>query len=472
MLTLREVATLCRGTLVAPGGAAPDESHVIDAVSTDSRALPANALFVALSGERFDAHAFIDDIAAAAVVATRPSRNLPTIVVADTRRALGDLAAGWRRRFAIPLVTVAGSNGKTTTKEMVASIFAAAYGADHSLATRGNLNNDIGVPLTILRLRPQHRAAVVELGMNHPFETARLAQIAGPTIALVVNAQREHQEFMHGVAAVANEHALSINALARDGIAVFPKDDPHAAVWHHAADGRRVVDFVCVAAGAAFVDTAEVDVVGRAYLEREDVVLHVATSTDAVTARLVTPGLHNARNATAAAAAALAAGVPLAAIRRGLEDFAPLAGRSRRLVLDDGTTLIDDSYNANPDSMRAAIDLLAAQAKPRLLVMGDMGEVGDQGPGFHEEIGVHARERGIEALYALGDASRGAVDAFGAGARHFPAVEPLIAEVATWVRDSHGPRAIVVKGSRFMRMERVVAAVTGASAVSSLGETH
>jgi UDP-N-acetylmuramoyl-tripeptide--D-alanyl-D-alanine ligase len=465
MLTLREVATLARGTLVAAGGGPVSEevaARVIDAVSTDSRALSADALFVALAGEHFDAHAFIDDIAAVAVVASRPSLGLPTIVVADTRRALGDLAAGWRRRFAIPLVTVTGSNGKTTTKEMIASIFAAAYGAEGRLATRGNLNNDIGVPLTLLGLRSQHRAAVVEVGMNHPLETARLAEIAGPSIALVVNAQREHQEFMQSVAAVADEHALSIAALPRDGVAVFPDDDAYAEVWRRAADGRRVVDFVC-ATDDAPIGTATV--VGRARSEREDMVLRLTIDAQSLDVRLAVPGLHNARNATAAAAVALAAGIPLAEIRQGLEDFVPLGGRSQRLVLDDGTTLIDDSYNANPDSMRAAIDLLASHAgsRPmsRLLVMGDMGEVGDAGPRFHEEIGLHARARGIETLYALGDASRGAVDAFGSGARHFPAVEPLIAEVATWVRDSRGPRAIVVKGSRFMRMERVVAAVAG-----------
>jgi len=469
MLTLREAATLTHGTLVGVCGGPVDEAlatTTIDGVSTDSRALTRDALFIALTGERFDGHAFVDAVAdhgACAVVARQANRRLPAIIVGDTRRALGDLAAGWRRRFAIPLVAVTGSNGKTTTKEMIASILSAAYGESDRLATRGNLNNDIGVPLTVLGLRAHHRAAVVELGMNHPGETARLAEIAAPSIVLVVNAQREHQEFMQTVAAVADEHALAINALPREGVAVFPADDAHAMVWRQAADGRRIVDFVCVTARDTKVDVA-IDakspaVVGRAYLELEDVVLHLDTPSDAITARLAVPGLHNARNATAAAAAAIAAGIPLEAIRQGLEDFRPMRGRSQRRVLDDGTVVIDDSYNANPDSMRAAIDLLASHASPRLLVMGDMGEVGDDGPRFHAEIGAHARERGIEAMYALGDASVGAVDAFGIGARHFTAMEPLIAAVTAWVDASAHPRTVVVKGSRFMRMERVVAAL-------------
>jgi UDP-N-acetylmuramoyl-tripeptide--D-alanyl-D-alanine ligase len=477
MLTLREVATLTHGTLVGvPGGTADDmlATMAIDGVSTDSRALPRDALFIALTGERFDGHAFVDTVAddgARAVVAKRASARLPTIVVTDTRRALGDLAAGWRRRFAIPLVAVTGSNGKTTTKEMIAAIFAAAYGESDRLATVGNLNNDIGVPLTVLGLRTHHRAAVVELGMNHPGETAWLAAIAAPSIVLVVNAQREHQEFMQNVAAVADEHALAIKSLPRDGVAVFPADDPHAMVWREAADGRRIVDFVCVTARDAEVDAQSAAVVGRAYLELEDIVLHLDTSTDAITARLAVSGLHNARNATAAAAAAIAAGVPLDAIRQGLEDFRPLRGRSQRRVLADGTIVIDDSYNANPDSMRAAIDLLASHASPRLLVMGDMGEVGDEGPRFHAEVGAHARERGIETLFALGDASGGTVDAFGVGARHFTSMESLIAAVAAWVDASVRPRTVVVKGSRFMRMERVVAALA-ADEVDADGESH
>jgi UDP-N-acetylmuramoyl-tripeptide--D-alanyl-D-alanine ligase len=482
MLSLREVAMLTHGTLI-PATEGVDSIH-IDTVSTDSRSISGGALFVALTGEHFDGHAFIDDVAARgarAVIAhrARPSKNLPSVLVDDPRRALGDLAAGWRKRFDLPLIVVTGSNGKTTTKEMIAAILAAAFGEDDRCATRGNLNNDIGVPLTLLDLRTHHRAAVIELGMNHPNETARLAEIAQADIALIVNAQREHQEFMQSVAAVADEHALAIRALSADGVAVFPADDDYANVWRSEAGGRRIVDFACVTArDAEDTSAANAAVVGRAYLEVEDTVLHLSTANDAVTARIAAPGMHNARNATAAAAASFAAGIPLDAIRRGLEDFRPLRGRSQRVVIEGGTVLIDDSYNANPDSMRAAIDLLASHAAPRLLVMGDMGEVGGDGPRFHAEIGAHARERGVEQLYALGVASASSVASFGAGAHHFDAIEPLITAVQSWVAarrvDTKLPSgAIVVKGSRFMQMERVVAAVTGEMSGNGAGrEKH
>ena len=473
MLSLREVAALTHGEITSGDPAVVADRRLdvgsieIDAVSTDSRRVPQGSLFVALAGERFDGHAFVDEVGprgarAVLVERHRPAHGLPSIAVLDTRRALGDLAAGWRRRFRMPLVVVTGSNGKTTTKEMIAAILVAAYG-DDSCATEGNLNNDIGVPLTLLRLRTHHRAAVIELGMNHPGETARLAEIAQPGIALIVNAQREHQEFMQSVAAVADEHALAIASLPVDGVAVFPAGDRHVAVWRRAAEQRRVVDFVCVAARDAEPSIAA-SVTGRASLETEDTVLHLDTPDGATSARISVPGIHNAHNATAAAAACIAAGVPLDVIRAGLEAFRPARGRTQRVVVAGGIVVIDDSYNANPDSMRAAIDLLASHRAPRLLVMGDMGEVGDDGPRFHAEIGAHARERGIEAVYATGGASRDSVDAFGAGGRHFETVEALIDAVHGWVaahaRAAGEPAgAIVVKGSRFMRMERVVAAL-------------
>ena len=475
MLSLREVADMTHGRIISEHLHA-DALQVSD-VSTDSRAIEPGSLFVALSGERFDGHAYLEDVAsrgasAALVAEGRSSSAMPLIAVEDTRRALGDLAAGWRQRFFMPLAVVVGSNGKTTTKEMIATIFSAAFGEENRCATRGNLNNDIGVPITLLGLRTRHRAAVIELGMNHPGETARLAGIAQPSIALVVNAQREHQEFMQSVEAVADEHALAIDALAPDGVAVFPADDAHAGVWRRAAASRRIVDFVCVTDHQ--VDARAASVVARAHLEVDDTVVHFETPVGTTTVRLAASGLHNARNATAAAAACVAADIPLDAIRRGLEAFEPMRGRSQRFASHGGSLLIDDSYNANPDSMRAAVDLLATQAAPRLLILGDMGEVGIRGPRFHAEIGAYARERGIESLYATGAASRETVAAFGERGMHFADVEALIAEASAWLlaREQDGRLAVpaaapsmlasvLVKGSRFMRMERVVAALRG-----------
>jgi UDP-N-acetylmuramoyl-tripeptide--D-alanyl-D-alanine ligase len=468
MLTLTEAARLIPGATIVGDGAAAFER-----ISTDSRTAGPGDLFVALKGERFDAHDFLADVAARGVSAVLAARtpssdwNLPTIVASDTRAALADLARGWRRRFEIPLVAVTGSNGKTTVKEMIASIFAAAVGANDRLATAGNFNNEIGLPLTLLRLNATHKLAVVELGMNHPGETDTLAKIAEPTIALVNNAQREHQEFMETVEAVALEHASVIHALGPEGIAVFPADDAYAAIWRVAATGNRIVDFALLTAGEAQPANGAA-VTGEFAGNR----LRVRTPAGEFEAVLQVLGAHNARNALAATSAALAAGVTLEAILRGLEAFSPVKGRLqvKRAVAGSlaGATVIDDTYNANPDSMRAAIDVLAAGPAPRVLVMGDMGEVGDHGPAFHREIGAYARERGIDALFGFGDATRDACAAFEVGtaasppsarqARHFDEVAALIDALRQAGFDASA--TLLVKGSRFMRMERVVDALT------------
>jgi UDP-N-acetylmuramoyl-tripeptide--D-alanyl-D-alanine ligase len=466
MLSLAEAAQLITGATVHGDGAT-----VFERIGTDSRTTGPGELFVALKGERFDAHDFLSDVrarGASAVLASRLPEDWrsPALVAPDTRAALGELARGWRRRFALPLVAVTGSNGKTTVKEMIASIFAQAVGESARLATAGNFNNDVGLPLTLLRLNVAHRLAVIEVGMNHPGETDVLAKIALPTIALVNNAQREHQEFMATVEAVALEHASVIHALPAEGIAVFPADDAYAGIWRIAATGNRIVDFTLedasqngTAAGAAV----------RGVLEGNR--LRVRTPAGAFEAALQVLGEHNARNALAATAAAVAADVPLEAIARGLEAFTPVKGRlqTKRAIAGSlaGAAVIDDTYNANPDSMRAAIDVLAASPAPRVLVMGDMGEVGDNGTQFHREVGAYARERGIDALVALGDATRESCAAFDAGAgsgaaqagaRHF---EDVAALVEYLLQAGFGASAtLLVKGSRFMRMERVVETLT------------
>lgn len=454
MFSLREAAALIPGATVIG-----DDSVTFERVSTDSRSAGPGDLFVAIKGERFDAHDFLADVAARNVTAALVSRapqdwNVPALRVKDTRVGLGALARGWRRKFGMPLVAVTGSNGKTTVKEMIASIFAAAVGADARLATAGNFNNDIGLPLTLFRLNAAHRLAVVELGMNHPGETSLLAKIAEPTVAVVNNAQREHQEFMATVEAVALEHASVIHALSPDGVAVFPADDAFASIWRVAATGNRIVDFAL----NSDERTTAAAVTGRF----DGKLLSVDTPQGHVEITLQVLGNHNAHNALAATSAALAAGVSLDAIKRGLESFGAVKGRLQvkhaALGTLAGATVIDDTYNANPDSMRAAIDVLASHASPRVLVMGDMGEVGDNGPEFHREIGAYARERGIDALYAMGDASRDACTAYGAGAHHVADIGTLVAQLQ---QAGFGAAAtLLVKGSRFMQMERVVDAVT------------
>jgi UDP-N-acetylmuramoyl-tripeptide--D-alanyl-D-alanine ligase len=422
-------------------------------VSTDTRTLRAGDLFVALRGERFDGHHFLKTAAAAGAAAAlvdvgfNGELPLPAAVVEDTRRALGALARHWRDRFHPALVAVAGSNGKTTVKEMLASILRAHAGEDAVLATAGNLNNDIGVPLMLLRMRATHRWCAIELGMNHKGETAYLADIVRPTAALVNNAQREHLEFMRSVEEVAAENAAVYDALPAEGVALVNADDAHAGYFRSRAGSRRVVDFGLEKPAAVSANYA---------LKPLSSDLTVRTPDGEAPAVLAIPGLHNVRNALAAAAAAHAVGIDAVTVAKGLQAFRPYTGRLQVKQARGGATLIDDTYNANPDSVRAAIDVLAGCPGPTVLVLGDMGEVGAQGPDFHREVGAYARAKGVSSLLALGEATRDSVQAFGAGGRHFEKLEELLASVSG--------KSILVKGSRFMKMERVVAALTGAQA--------
>jgi len=424
-----------------------------DGVSTDSRKLAAGNLFVALRGEHFDAHDFLDQTAALGVAAVvvehaPPGLGIPAMVVPDTRIALGQIACCWRRQFSMPLIGVTGSNGKTTVKEMIAAILAAAFGQEQIIATRGNLNNEIGVPLTLFRLHSACRAAVIELGMNHPGEIAVLSAIAQPTVGLVNNAQREHLEFMASVEAVAQENGAVISSLPADGIAVFPADDPFTPLWRGNAGSRKIMSF-------GFCDDADVRCTHQPNDQPNEFGsdLQVTAGAQQFPVRLAAAGLHNVRNALAAIACALAIGVAPEAVQRGLAAFAPVNGRLQRKTARNGALLIDDTYNANPDSVRAAIDVLAQAAAPRVLVLGDMGEVGDQGPQFHEEIGAYAQARGIENLFTLGELARHASRAFGARAAHFDEIAVLNQTVETMLTPD---ATVLVKGSRFMKMERVV----------------
>ena len=446
-----------RGTLAQLVNAIPGARLVgmdtsFEGVSTDSRTAPAGALFVALKGETFDAHSFLDQVAgrgvAAVVVHALPEGwTLPAIVVPDTLVALGRIANFWRTQFDLPVIGVTGSNGKTTVKEMISSILAAAFGEEARLATQGNLNNEIGVPLTLFRLDGAHRAAVIEMGMNHPGEIGRLAAIAQPTVAMVNNAQREHQEFMHTVEAVARENGSVLEALGPDGVAVFPGDDTYTGLWRALAKCQALTfglseacDVRATYASNGFGNTLQVTARGAQFR-----------------VELAAAGDHNVRNALAAIASTLAAGIPQDAIVRGLESFAPVGGRLQRKQAANGATIIDDTYNANPDSMRAAIDVLAAYPAPRILVVGDMGEVGTQGKEFHEEVGAYAQEQGIEHVLATGELARNMA---ASGARHYEQFDALLAALDSQL-GGNSNATVLVKGSRFMKMERVVQHLTG-----------
>jgi UDP-N-acetylmuramoyl-tripeptide--D-alanyl-D-alanine ligase len=436
----------------AVGGVLCGPDRAIAGVSTDTRSIAPGQLFVALRGEHFDGHDFLEQAIAAGagallVAAAEPlSAGVSVLVVADTRLALGRMAAAWRSRFDIPVIAVTGSNGKTTTKEMIAAILKAQFG-DAVLATRGNLNNDIGLPLTLLAMNAGHRAAVIEMGMNHPGEIAYLAPLGAPTVAVITNAQRAHLEGMGDLNRVAREKGSIFAGLGAGGVAVVNADDAYAGLWRRMAGRNPLLTF-------GIERAADV----RAVVRQQGLttVLSLWTPVGQAELKLVVPGRHNARNALAAAAACLAAGIPLAAVVAGLEGFAGLKGRLQRRKGRAGSMVLDDTYNANPDSVRAGIDVLAATVGRKVLVLGDMGEIGEASGQYHDEIGGYAKSQGVDSLLAFGDASQQAVRNFGEGARHFCDFEKLIAAV----NKELGPETtVLVKGSRFMKMERVADAI-------------
>ena len=436
-------------------GALQGDNTSFAGVSTDSRKINRGELFIALRGDVFDGHGFIATAkergAVAAVVdaagaASLQECGLSLLAVADTRLALGALAAAWRSRFSLPVIAVTGSNGKTTTKEMIASILKSAYG-DAVLVTQGNFNNDIGLPLTLLNLDASHRAAIIEMGMNHPGEIAYLARIARPSVALVTNAQRAHLEGMGTIEMIATEKGSVFVELDPQGVAVFLADDQWAALWRKQCADRRIMNY-------SFEHPA--DVTGRYLTHGLENQLEISVGGEQIEVSLALPGAHNARNALGAATVAVAAGIPLLAVRDGLNTFEGIKGRLQRRPGLNGAVLLDDTYNANPDSVRAGIDVLAATVGKKVLVLGDMGEIGDMTGQFHDEVGGYAKSQGIDLLLALGESSALAVHNFGSGGQHFKKVESLIDALSSELTPE---TTVLIKGSRFMRMERVSDAV-------------
>ena len=444
MLRLAEAA-------VATGGRVVGADAAFNAVSTDSRAIQAGDLFVALRGERFDGHDFAADClqrgAAAAMVDARwqAGQAGPLLVVEDTRLALGTLASYWRGKFTLPVAAVTGSNGKTTVKEMLASILRANSADDAVLATQGNLNNDIGLPLTLFNLRAVHRYAVIEMGMNHPGEISYLTRLAKPGVALINNALPAHLEGLGSVEAVAHAKGEIFEGLTDDGTAIINIDDQFAPLWKQLAASRKVLTFG--------LDHAA-DVSADYRLHSDSCELTLKSPQGEAAMRLPVPGVHNVRNALAATAAATAMGVPMRSIVDGLQQYGGVKGRLQRKAGVHGSTIIDDTYNANPASMRAAIDVLAACPGKRVLVLGDMGELGKTAADMHREIGAYAKSAGLDRLLVLGELSKEMVAGFGAGAQHFGTPEALGEELN---KQLAADTTVLVKGSRFMRMERVVA---------------
>ncbi len=416
---------------------------------TDSRLFTPGAVFLAIQGDTFDGHAYLAKVKQAGAIAAIVNEvdhdvAMPQIALGDTRQALTKMASAWRQSFNIPVIGVTGSNGKTTTKEMIAAMLAAAWGDDARLATKGNLNNDLGVPLTVLRLRSTHRAAVIELGMNHPGEIIPIAQCAQPTIGLVLNAQREHQEFMQSVQAVAQENGSVLMHLSGAGVAIFPAADEYSALWQTMSRAQQTLTFgQDVSATFKIINMKSIQSGGHAFT--------LKTPDGDVDINLPLPGIHNVLNAAAACACAWSAGVGLQAMAQALQNFGAVKGRMQVHVLTNSQTLIDDTYNANPDSVRAAIDVLVSMPAPRLFILGDMGEVGQDSAALHAEVGHYAKHAGVDQLLVMGTETRQTVAAFGAQGQHCNSPEEVCAEML-----KRTPHSILVKGSRFMKMERVV----------------
>jgi UDP-N-acetylmuramoyl-tripeptide--D-alanyl-D-alanine ligase len=441
MMRLSEAALATRGQV--------DGADVaFDAVTTDSRRVAGGDLFIALKGERFDGHDFVASClergAVAAMVQHEIEKVSPQLVVSDTRLGLGDLAAYWRSKIAIPLAAITGSNGKTTVKEMLAAILRETSGVHGVHATEGNLNNDIGLPLTLLKLRAHHRYAVTEMGMNHPGEIAYLTRIAKPDVALVNNAGTAHLAGLGNIEAVARAKGEIFQGLATGGTAVINADDAFAPLWRQLAAPHRVLTF-------GLEQQSDVSASHQLMADRSD--LSMTTPQGNIGLHLAVPGLHNVRNALAATAVALALGIGLDDIKQGLERFSGVKGRLQRKPGRGGAIVIDDTYNANPASMRAAISVLSEHPGRRIFVMGDMGELGNDAASMHAEIGALAKTAGIDALYAVGVLSTEAFQSFGAGARHFDTPEALVVALEDELKMGV---TVLVKGSRFMRMERVV----------------
>ena len=450
----------------ACGGRLEGADRAFAGVSSDSRSLGTGDLFIALRGPRFNGNEFVGAAlaagAAGALVDAPQPLALAQIVVADTQAALSRAGHEWREALAIPVIGVAGSNGKTTAKEMTAAILALA---GSTLATRGNLNNHIGVPLTLLRLEPSHRFAVIEMGANRAGEVAELVKVARPTVGLITNAGAEHLEGFGSLEGVARAEGEMVAGLAADATAVLNADDEFANLWR-GMTAARVVTFGIASAADFRASDLRTTLDADGFLTR----FRLSSPLGQAQIELHVGGRHNVANALGAAAAAASAGATLEHIVAGLGAMRPVPGRLQLKQAACGAWIIDDSYNANPSSVRAGIEVLAEVEGRRWLVLGDMAELGEFAAQAHEQIGAFARERGVERLLATGPLAALAAERFGAGGQWFPDTDALTHELLrTLAADTAAAGKepwtanvrLLVKGSRVNRLERVVAALVG-----------
>jgi UDP-N-acetylmuramoyl-tripeptide--D-alanyl-D-alanine ligase len=446
-LELLDVAAMCAGQLHGR------QSARVTSVHSDTRVLPAGALFVALKGEQFDGHSYLaraqQQGAVAAVVQTLDdSCNLPQIQVHNTQHALGVLAREWLKRMRCKRIALTGSNGKTTVKNLTSAILS---NVGQTCATIGNFNNEIGLPLTVLRVRAGDQFAVLEMGAGAPGDIEYLASVGLPQVAIVNNAAAAHLERLISVEAVAHEKAAIYRALPKDGVAIIPLDDAHRAEFIEAAKHVRQLTFGLAPAAQIRAEAIEMSAHTRFKL--------VGPFGDALI-ELPILGLHNVRNALAAAALSYAAGADLPAIVAGLQSTQAAGGRLQQVHQVGGWYLIDDSYNANPGSVMAAIDTLRVLPGKPILVLGDMAELGENSPQLHAQVFDYAKQQGLSTLFCLGPKAAAAAHTTGFG-RAFASLELLIAALQVEITSES---QVLVKGSRSSKMERVVAGISSGAA--------
>ena len=445
---------------IAVNGRLQGDDALFDGVSTDSRSVKDRELFIALKGPNFDGHDFaekaMDQGVAGVIVSRILNLNVPQIVVSDTQLALGQLAASWRKRFSIPVVAVTGSNGKTTVKEMIASILKQQGSV---LSTRGNLNNEIGVPLTLLHLNSSHDSAVIEEGASHIGDIGYLTNLVKPTVSVVTNAAGAHLEGFGSIDAVARTKGEIYENLAADGVAIINADDQYASLWKSQANDRRVITF-------GMEKSADVQGSFKKIDNEKVNALNINTADGDISVILPLLGVHNAMNALTAAAAARAMGISFDVIKAGLEAVKPVPGRLQLLSAIKGAQILDDTYNANPASLAAALSVLASCPGDRYLALGDMAELGVEAENLHKQAGRQARESGVHRLYAVGEYSRFAVEAFGDQGWHFAAQDQLVNRLR---EDLNNNVTLLVKGSRSSRMDKIVDALALPQAAGGIG---
>lgn len=420
-------------------------------ISIDTRTLQPGNLFIAIRGERMDGHDFINEAlkkGASAAIVSRPIESpLPQLLVQDTTAALGQLGAAWRDQFNVTVVAATGSNGKTTLKNMIALIMTAACQGDESkvLATQGTLNNHWGLPMTLARLNSNHRYAAIEMGMNHFGEIEYLTKMTKPQVAVITNAAASHLEGLGDVAGVARAKAEIFSGLQQNGTAILNRDDAFFPFWHEQIGKHHYLSF-------GFHPDAHVTATLHELGETQHITLH--TPKGDIDVHLPLLGKHNVQNALAAAAATLAAGIDLEAIKAGLSQAKPAPGRLQLHTLANGVKIIDDTYNANPFSLQAAVNILSNFNGKKILVLGDMKELGPEAKSLHHDAGDSIRKAGIDYLFTYGELSANTATAFGEGAYHFNEQEKLVNALKPFL---YNTTTILVKGSRSMRMEKVIA---------------